>query len=272
MLEVYDDKESTEGVRRPWSNVVIVSLLVALGWFIFELTAQPALGAVAVCVKFGWNDFRTAWWLRERDPNRRRGAACFSLFVASAFSKMAVSAFVLMFAYGLVNALLQPPQPANQGANWDALVPVFIAMSLTLLLGFGISALATARALWLALRFHCKLWLDPAVHQARRCDVWPPNVPTSNTNRARPLIFTGLFMIYFPIMFAALVIVAGMAWDGRGPQQEWLAPFFLSIVVAIISGPILMLLARDFLAKRVLAQYAEECWGNDEPKDEEKLP
>src|SRR5205823_1721793 len=55
-----------------------------VGWALYELTTQPALGAVAVCLKFGWEDFRTARWLRRRDPNRRRGRACFWLYVGNA--------------------------------------------------------------------------------------------------------------------------------------------------------------------------------------------
>ena len=48
--------------------------LLALAWIIVELTHQPALGAVAVCLKFGWEDFRTARWLYNTDPQlwRRR--------------------------------------------------------------------------------------------------------------------------------------------------------------------------------------------------------
>src|SRR5215831_15315542 len=130
MSEVYDQTFEAERSQRRWGNVIVVSLLVGLGWLLFELTAQPALGAVAVCAKFGWNDFRTAWWLRRRDLNRRRAAACFWLFVASAFWKMAIGAFVLLFVYGFAGSMLQPQQPANQpGQLMDALVPVFIAMS-----------------------------------------------------------------------------------------------------------------------------------------------
>jgi len=266
MSEVYDQTFEAERSQRRWGNVIVVSLLVGLGWLLFELTAQPALGAVAVCAKFGWNDFRSACWLRRRDPNRQRAAACFWLFVASAFAKMAVSAFVLMFAYGLVNAMLEPPQPANPGANWDALVPVFIAMSLTLMVGFGLSALATVRALWLALRFHVKLWLNPAVHHARRSDLWPPACPTYHGNWARILIPIIFGVTYFLIAMVAVVLFVDHV-------QQWLGQQLAGLIVmaVVFLGPISILATRDVLAKRVLARYPAECWDSGDVGNEEQF-
>jgi len=266
MLEVNDKNESTERVPGAWSNVIVVSLLVALGWLIFELTAQPALGAVAVCAKFGWNDFRTAWWLRRRDLNRRRAAACFWLFVASAFWKMAIGAFVLLFVYGFAGSMLQPQQPANQpGQLMDALVPVFIAMSLTWLLGFGLSGLATARALWLSLRFRIKLWLDPTVQHARRYDIWPPVGSANNGNRAHLLVWTTLFVIYFLLLLVAIVVLVAQVqhWPG------WQEAFIVLLMATVILGAILMLVARDLLATRILARYPAECWGYGNHEAEE---
>ena len=70
------------------------ALLLIVAWLVFELTAQPALAVAAVCVKFGWEDFRTARWLRRSDPDRLRGRACFWLYVASGLWKTAITGTV----------------------------------------------------------------------------------------------------------------------------------------------------------------------------------
>ena len=76
--------------ERPWQRHLTLPGLLALGWLIFEATSQPALAVVVVCVKFGWNDLLTAYWLRVRDPEPGRGRACFWLYLTGAFWKMGV--------------------------------------------------------------------------------------------------------------------------------------------------------------------------------------
>src|SRR6266566_1511806 len=82
---------------RRWRGAFTWTGLLVVGWALYELTTQPALGAVAVCLKFGWEDFRTARWLRRRDPDRRRGRACFWLYVGNGLWKTAVVAVVMAF-------------------------------------------------------------------------------------------------------------------------------------------------------------------------------
>jgi hypothetical protein len=81
--------------RRPFTWVT----LVAIGWVLYELTARPALGSVAVCIKFGWEDFRTALWLRRRDPYLLRGRACFWLHLASGLFRIASVAGLMSIAF-----------------------------------------------------------------------------------------------------------------------------------------------------------------------------
>jgi len=64
--------------------------LLALCWVVYELTRQPALGAVAVCLKFGWEDFSAARWLWRRDPDRARGRCCSWLYFAWGLWKTAI--------------------------------------------------------------------------------------------------------------------------------------------------------------------------------------
>src|SRR5438552_14652063 len=84
-------------VRR-WHGAFTWTGLLVVGWALYELTTQPALGAVAVCLKFGWEDFRTARWLGRRDPDRRRGRAHFWLYAGNGLLKAAGVASVMTFA------------------------------------------------------------------------------------------------------------------------------------------------------------------------------
>src|SRR5207237_5286612 len=126
--------------RRP---SLVLPVLLALGVVVYELTAQPGLGAAIACTKFGWDDFLTARWLRRRDPDRRRGRAAFWLFVAAGLWKTAVTGVVVLFAVAFLDALIlrngrvagQPRPPA------EALAGAFAAA----LIGFLLSTLATAR-------------------------------------------------------------------------------------------------------------------------------
>src|SRR5262245_19924297 len=83
---------------RRWLRPFTWTGLLAIGWILYELTAQPALGAIAVCLKCGWEDFRTALWLQRRDPDRRRGSACFWLYAANGLCKTAAVAFIMSMA------------------------------------------------------------------------------------------------------------------------------------------------------------------------------
>src|SRR5258708_7431469 len=77
-------------------------VLVVAAWVVYELTQSPALGAVLICLKFGWEDLRSARWLlrRDHDPTRRR--AMFWLYCSWGLSKTALVAFLMSIGFALV--------------------------------------------------------------------------------------------------------------------------------------------------------------------------
>jgi hypothetical protein len=87
--------------NRWWSRLTWPTLLF-LAWAIYELTAQPALGAFAICTKFGWQEFKTAGWLLWIDPERKWGRNCFWLCLALGLGKILVASYALMIASGMV--------------------------------------------------------------------------------------------------------------------------------------------------------------------------
>src|SRR5437879_6067252 len=131
-------------------------LLLAAGWVLYEVTTQPSLAILTICLKFGWNDFRTAYWLRRTDPSRKRGRAYFWLYLGSGFWRTAITAIVPMFAAVVLTAQAGPPQKGQQAGPPPAEFTIAFGASSA---SFLLSSLATSVAVWKSLRFKIPLWL-----------------------------------------------------------------------------------------------------------------
>jgi hypothetical protein len=190
--------------------------LIGLAVIVFELTSEPALAAITVCLKFGWDYFLTALWLRRTDPNRPRGQAFFWLYLAGGLWKTALVAFLMTLGYILVLVALldAAPNAGKQGPVQQALPSAKIA-ALTFLTAFGLSYLSLMAAVALAHWYRVRLWLNGRVHRARRENVWP--IPRSFRGT---FDLTGAMMLtYFLIGFVSLVYLfnliarlLGMGW------------------------------------------------------------
>src|SRR5215475_3477379 len=90
-------ERAAEPPPRGWRLSVSWYALLLLGWLLYEATSQPELAAAVTCAKFGWSDWRAAWWLRRVDPDWRRGRTCFWFYLAYGLWKVAVMASVVMF-------------------------------------------------------------------------------------------------------------------------------------------------------------------------------
>jgi hypothetical protein len=247
--------------RRP---SLALPILLALGILVYELTAQPGLGAAIACTKFGWDDFLTAIWLRRRDDDRRRGRASFWLFVAAGLWKSAVTGVIVMFVVAFLEGAMQPPpQPGQLPAPpSDAVVGALLVT----LFGFTLSTLATGRAFLTALRAKVRLWIDRGVHRDRRADHWPPASAPGRKNRAGAVLFTALFlgMLVLLSVFHFVLRTALRGWLGGPPAQnmaDTLANLFCCGVFLLV--PVLILVFRDILGQLALARSPAECWGSD---------
>jgi hypothetical protein len=255
-------ENETDVPRRRWGGHLTLPMLLLLGWLLYELTAQPALGVAAVCLKFGWEDFRTAGWLRRRDPDRRRGRAAFWLYTASGLWKSAITASVMIFAFAFVKGLQEANRaPAPRGQPRDGIPPQVIGALLTAFGSYVLSTLATCAALFLALWYRLKLWLDAGVHRARRDNLWPPpDDPAPRTNKAGRVVLTALILTIFTGGFAALVAVA-VGVSGRQLDAFGLLLVLAVLVLLMFGVPVAILVGRDLLARRVFAAAPSECWG-----------
>src|SRR5438270_8613059 len=133
-----------ETPRRRWPAPVTWLGLMTAAWALYELTAQPALGAMALCSKLGWADFSAAFWLRRRDPSRKRGRACFWLYLANGAWKVTVSA---VLACEVIIIVAVERQGGQWGKETEELV---LGAALTVGIGWLLSLWATLFAVWLA--------------------------------------------------------------------------------------------------------------------------
>jgi hypothetical protein len=234
-----------EQPSQSWQSPVTWTGLILVGWLLYELTAQPALGVVGVCLKFGWEDFRTAWWLRRRDPERHRGQACFWLYVANGLWKAAVVAFVMGFAMGMVADQIPGPRRAR------ALAEVVGAIVVTTVFGFALSGLAALRAIWLARRWGLRLWLHSAVHRACWRDAWPPGrIQAGQSNRLGCLLFTG-------VLLALILLIVAVFVPRLGGRTELL----FGVACGLLGTSSLVLFFRACSLSGPWAESAADCWG-----------
>jgi hypothetical protein len=236
-------------------------LLLVGGWAIYELTTQPALGIVMICLKFGWSDFQTAFWLRRVDPIRTRGRAFFWMHLGSGFWKTALTALAPMFATPFIMDALGRGQAFQGQAGPPA---HFMGACLTAIFGFLLSAFLTALAAGCAWRHRVPLWLNPAIHQDRREKNWPPfHALTGKQNNLGRLLVTMLTAFVFSTFSTALIWMA-IALEGAAPRagNKGNAPALFGVVLtgALIAAAVTILGGKECLLRRIGAKAPSDSW------------
>ena len=250
--EYLDAPDSPRARRLPFTWLG----LLAAGWVVYEITAQPALGTALVCLKFGWEDFRTACWLRRTDPDPVRGRACFWAFVAWGLCKTTGLAYALCFAIllgiGWTEQLIRHRLLAGNGGLTEALIGVAVVT----VAGFLVCSLATARALWLARQHGLRLWVNSSVKSARRHGWWPPTVAVGEANRLGVLLVP-LFLSLFMGSVLTVAWTATIVESVVGRLQGFLAALFpFGTLVVGIAVPMRVHLS----AAHFTANSPAECW------------
>ncbi len=245
-------ERADESDERRWRVPFSWYALFLLGWLVYEYTSQPGLAAAITCAKFGWDDWRSAWWLRRVDPDWRRGRTCFWFYLAYGLWKVAVMACLVMFAFLLIATAVRGLPAGRPGAG---LPPALAGVLVAAAAGFALSFLATYLSLWSALRNRVKVWLGRAPHLARTGHYWPPS---SGRQNAAPFVtMTTLVLTLWVVVLATAL--AGMAF---GPAPTG---FALLGLLALASPGTMFLL--KYLERRVFARTPEECWPPDEQGD-----
>lgn len=240
MRDDFDRYIHEEGKEpRQWPRPLTWGALILLAWLLFEVTAQPAVGAFVICLKFGWGYFRTSLWLIRRDPNICRGLTCCALYVAAGSWKttaLAISAGVLLIVAGGLD------NPGNQMLNHWLWGTLFAGT-----MGLGLSVLVSYATIVLSLCTKVKLWLHHDVVRSWREDHWPPRSRDGNK--------VGIVLLPASVLSVCLPFPAlGERWF---PGISPVAALFISLsVTAWIVLPLL-------LCRWIAAAAPEECWGSE---------
>ncbi len=219
------------------------------------MTSQISVGVITFCLKFGNEDFKTAWWLRKNDPDRRRGRACFLLYTAWGLFHTAFAAFIVMgpLVVGWSFGAAQKEKPP-----WLNDLGYQLALGyLTLCASFIFACLITYAAFAFASWNQHKLWLHKGVFRARKNNHWPPpKEPGIKTNKARGLISIGLILFFW-----ALAVPVVLWIDNQKNEFDATGITILCILLGsvFLFGTGILMLARYFY--RFLADSPQDCWG-----------
>jgi hypothetical protein len=243
-----------------WRRSINWSFILFVGWLIYELTMSPALAVVTICLKFGWNDFKTAFWLWRRDPLRARARACSLMFLAWGLWKTALTAIAPMFLIPL--AMVQPARGQKAGLPPMA----FIAAVLVVETGFLFSAVTTLLGVTIAIKGRTKVWLHSAIYRDQADDVWPPIhvLYSSQSKVSRPLT-AALFTFSLPLLIG-VVVWAGTTLPnqqqagGGQPVDAGTMVFLAILMLGLIGLPVAILKLSERLQRRISARDAGECW------------
>lgn len=232
-----------------WRWYVTWPILLALAWAVYEWTSDPAGAAASLCLKFGQEDYHTAWWLWRRDRSRRRGAAHGLLYLSWGLWKATLAGtFVLL--------TVRVPQELH----WEAIRPTLRTAALCC----AGAAVLTLSAILLARFGRVRLWLHPDVHRARFSDRWPPSSgDPASTNRARYLVIAALVLLVVPAaLLVILPLVMLLPARGSGAAASGSPRADVVIVVSLLGVcGAAALWGLDRLRDRLLASSPVECWG-----------
>jgi hypothetical protein len=248
--EYIGDEESVRSRSRR-SGAWLWGIVLVLGFLVYEATASPAWTAFIVCVKFGWDDVKSARWLWRIDPDRGRAAVAAGLHLALASLKIAVSGLVMM--WGLV-LFTTPPQPPPGG---PPPVHPLVGVVLAMVLGFGFTSMATGFALLVAWARGVKVFLSARMHGARNAHLWPSSQSLrGDRNHAGSLWAVTLGLGCLAAVLASAIVARG----AFGVPQRGLGRV---VGITILALAPLTKLAYWYVTARLLAATPEECWGKE---------
>lgn len=250
-------------------------LILAVAFVVTELTAHPAIGVSVLCLKFGWNDFRTSFWLR-RDSIPRRREVCSLFYFASGMWRVCLWSFGLMFAAIMLLVATEggPVRQARAPNAGPEMPPEVMACVGMWMMSFVAATLITILSVVLAWHRRVKVWISGGISDSRRQNQWPPRPrprfrPESNLLKwwligSGAGLFVGLFLFGILLLFSGLDAMNLQARNGN--NQGGGAAVFGGLVgggLPIISA-ILILVIGGRVLDRIGARSPAECWPSDE--------
>lgn len=249
-----NDFDSPEPPRQRFNAILWLLVLLGIGWLIYEVAHSPAWAAMAMCTKFGLEDFRTAFWLLRTDPQRSRGRACCWLYIASGLWQIAIIGVAMVLLTVILVYVLQ----AQQG-NVGGLFHLLGGAALSIVAGFTLSTLATYLAMFIAWRRNVRPWLNGAIHIARRRNEWPPLY--GHQNRVLVLVITTAIVTCLGLMPIFIGLTVEFLRDvlPRHALDLLIAAGMLFSLFLLL--PTLAVFIRNLRRNGFFAEHPADCWG-----------
>ena len=233
-----------------------------LAFLVFELTAEPALGFSVFCLRFGWEDLRTARWLRRVDSWRARASICRWFLWARGSARISVAAFCVLVFWLFIAGATKPPR-----ARAPERVPMpewFPALVLVLLAGLLGTAVFGAVGVWRSRRARLPVWLDPILSACAAERRWPPSPHEFGTRNLIDTPWLILLSVWLTVLFLA-ALVAVFAIRSLCKALGWPAWGVIGPTVGLgVIGLGIVLIARVMTGVR--AHQPAECWQRTPPE------
>ncbi len=220
-------------------------LAVATGFLLFELTAQPAMVAVAVCSKFGIGDLLNGLWLRRTDPRRARGKVCFWFCLSQGLWKTTMVAFVAMGMFIVLASVLNAAGPPAG----------FVGTAMTFLLAFVMASLTTLIGSLLARVAGILVWLDGNLTDSRKAKTFPP--VQGHSNRVNWLL-AGAMTLPVVVFLVVTLLIAGAR---AGAIQN-----AIGLLIGLFLLPLGIFAGGFALVRTVVASDYDECWSTEDTR------
>ncbi len=240
--EFSDEEPETDWSPLGWVWDSSLWVFITLGFVVFELTSNVALGIAVTCFKFGGPDLLSALWARS-DPFQPRGSAVSYFCLARAAFRIGGAALLLCCLIVLADALFRVPIHVDKFIG---------AMSLVFVGAMLGTAFATVAAV-IARSHRVPLWIDEQFHQSRRYGTFPPAL-LGTSNRVRWVVNLAIVLL----TLADVLIVGSVTYQvlfNRGPGLQEV------LIAGTVWGVLLTLPAWQlFRFARYIARTPAECW------------
>lgn len=264
----FDESQGSDGffAQLPWWLIGPIAVIMA------EMTSHPSVGIILVCLRFGWNDFRTALWLWNRDPNVHRGFVCACFYLSSGLWRVCLHSFIFIAAFVMFigfTSMLEI-QLADRLAEGDQrrVEIEFVTNAIIWLSSCAVATALTLASIALAIRSREKIWISRSISESRHRNEWPPRVTyvaVPETNLLRTWVLaTALAIFMAPLLFGVWFLLSSNPGtprdhDGLGAIMKTMSIAFLPFL-----GIGFVFMFEKAVYQRLGGSCVAECWPDDE--------
>lgn len=222
--------------------------MISLGWLLFELFAQPAIGVLVASLRFGWPDIQNALWLLKRDPDQARSRVCAAFSLAYGFARTSVLTAGLLLLAMLVAIFMEGLLPGGVGQNpFDR--AALLTAGWVIGICFMMTALVSLAGLWLAWNSDRRVWMGRGLTDFRRNDRWPPH--PAAPNEAGCMMMLAIIIAVIPLFVITVRVLGDILPRRPGVILYSIGAVFLALLLVSLNR---------FVKTRLTAAGPLDCW------------